>query len=92
MRRRFSVETVDTPLRVLVDDGPQLLVAEVGLAGGGDHQAAGDVLDQTDDLIGEAGHVLLADVGQQQVDHVVAALGGGALGGAGDAAAVQGLV
>ena len=65
---------------------------EVGLGGGGDHQDAGDVLRQADDLVGEAGHVLLAHVGQQQVDYIAAAGGGVALGGAGDAAAVQGLV
>ena len=65
---------------------------EVHLRGHGDHQAAGNVLCQTDDLIGEAGDVLLADVGQQQVDLVVARLGLKALSGAGDAAAEQGLV
>ena len=48
---------------------------EVRLAGHGDHQAARDVLGQTHDHVGEAGHVLLADVGQQQVDLVVARLG-----------------
>ena len=76
---------VDPP-QVLVDDGTQLGIPEVGLGGGGDHQTAGDVLGQPDDLIGEAGDVLLAHVGQQQVDEVAAALGGVALGGAGDAA------
>ena len=65
---------------------------EVLLRGHGHHQAAGDVLRQTDDLIGEAGDVLLAHVGQQQVDLIVARLGLEALRGAGDAAAVQGLV
>ena len=65
---------------------------EVLLGGHGDHQAAGDVLRQADDLIGEAGDVLLAHVGQQQVDLVVASLGLEALGGAGDAAAEQRLV
>ena len=65
---------------------------EVLLRGHGHHQAAGDVLGQADDLIGEAGDVLLADVGQQQVDLIVAGLGLEALRRAGDAAAVQGLV
>ena len=68
------------------------LAVEVLLGGHGDHQAAGDVLGQADDLIGEAGDVLLADVGQQQIDLIVARLGLEALGGAGDAAAEQGLV
>ena len=49
---------------ILVDDGAQLGVPEVGLGGSGDHQAAGNVLRQANDLVGEAGHVLLADVGQ----------------------------
>ena len=56
---------------------------EVHLRGHGDHQAARDVLSQTHDLIGEAGHVLLADVCQQQVDLIVAGLGLEALRGAG---------
>ena len=68
------------------------IAVEVHLRGHGDHQAAGNVLCQTHDLIGEAGDVLLADVGQQQVDLVVARLGLKALGGTGDAAAEQGLV
>ena len=65
---------------------------EVRLAGHGDHQATGDVLRQPHDLIGEPGDVLLADVGQQQVDLIVPRLGGAALAGAGDAAGVQRLV
>ena len=65
---------------------------KVRLRGHGDHQAAGNVLCQTHDLIGEAGDVLLADVGQQQVDLIVARLRPEALRGAGDAAAVQRLV
>ncbi len=56
------------------------------------HDAAGQILCQTGDLIREAGDVLLADVSQQQVDQVVACLGLGALRGASDTAAVQGLV
>ena len=68
------------------------IAVEVHLRGHGDHQAAGNVLCQTHDLIGEAGHVLLADIGQQQVDLIVARLGLEALSGAGDAAAEQGLV
>ena len=65
---------------------------EVLLGRHGDHQAAGDILRQADDLIGEPGHVLLAHIGQQKVDLIVARLGLEALGRAGDAAAVQGLV
>ena len=68
------------------------VAVEVGLGGHGDHQAAGNILRQADDLIGEAGDVLLADVGQQQVDLIVARLGLEALSGAGDTAAEQGLV
>ena len=79
-------------LQVLLHVGAQLLVPQVGLGGGGDHQAAGNVLRQPGDLVGIAGDVLLTDVGQQQVDDVVAALRGVPLGGAGDAAAVQRLV
>ncbi|CAN4071960.1 D-alanyl-lipoteichoic acid biosynthesis protein DltB, partial [Dysosmobacter welbionis] len=56
------------------------------------HQAARDVLRQADDLIGEPSHILLAHVGQQQVDLIVARLRPEALRGAGDAAAVQRLV
>ncbi|CAN4035567.1 DUF3995 domain-containing protein, partial [Dysosmobacter welbionis] len=65
---------------------------KVRLRGHGDHEAAGDVLGQAHDLIGEAGHVLLAHVCQQQIDLVVARLGLETLGGAGDAAAEEGLV
>lgn len=38
---------------------------EIFLGGHGDHQTAGNVLSQTDNLIGEAGNVLFTDVGQQ---------------------------
>ena len=67
-------------------------VAVISLGRLGYHQAACQILCQTSDLVREAGNVLLADVCQQQVDQVVACLGLGALRGACNAAAVQGLV
>ena len=68
------------------------VTVEVLLRGHGDHQAARDVLCKTHDLIGEAGDVLLADVGKEQINLIVARLGLEALGRAGDAAAEQGFV
>ena len=76
-------------LAVLTDDQVGL---EVLFGGHGDHQAARDVFCQSCDLVGESGDVLLADVGFQQVDLVVAGLRLVAVCGAGDAAAVHGLV
>ena len=79
-------------LEVLLDVRLELRVAVISLGRLGYHQAACQILCQTSDLVREAGNVLLADVSQQQVDQVVACLGLGALRGASDTAAVQGLV
>ena len=79
-------------LEVLLDVSVGCRVAVIRLGRLGYHDAAGQILCQTSDLIREAGDVLLADVCQQQVDQVVAALGLGALRRACNAAAVQGFV
>ena len=79
-------------LEVLLDVRLELRVAVISLGRLGYHQAACQILCQTSNLVREAGNVLLADVSQQQVDQVVACLGLGALRGASDTAAVQGLV
>ena len=65
IRRRFSVDTSFTPRRYLSMMGPSLGSRRSASGGGGDHQPTGDVLRQPHDLIGEAGNVLLARIGQQ---------------------------
>lgn len=62
---------------------------EVLFAWHGDHDTAGNVFSKTYDFIGEAGDVLFADVGKQQVNLVVPGLRGAAFAGAGKAAAKE---
>ena len=79
-------------LEVLLDVIVGCRIAVICLGRLSNHDAAGQILCQTSDLIREAGDVLLADVCQQQVDQVVAGLGLGALRRARNAAAVQGFI
>lgn len=48
------------------------------------HQTSGDIFCETDDLIREPGHILLADIGKKQVDLIIAGLCCLAFCGAGD--------
>ena len=72
---RHAVDAAEVLVNVLM----QFRMTVVCLGRQGNHRAASQILCQTSDVIREAGNVLLADVGEQQVDQVVARLGLGAL-------------
>ena len=81
---RSMVGVSHWPTRYFSTMGPIFSSARSWARRHGDHEAAGDVLGQARDLVGEAGDVLLADVGQQHVDLVVAGRHLDALVGAGE--------
>ena len=56
------------------------------------HCATGNILCQSCDLVGESGHVLLANVGQQQIDQIGAGCGLVAFCRTGDAAGIEGFI
>ncbi len=79
-------------LQVFAEEGPRVFGGEVLRGGHGGDEATGEVLREAGDLVGEAGDVVLADVGEEVVGLVIA--GGGLLGfvGGGDACPVDGFV
>ena len=75
---------------VFIDIGPDFRIPQVDFRRCRHNQAAGDIFGQADNFIGEPGDVLLAHVGQQQVDEVVARFRRFAQGRAGNAATEEG--
>ncbi len=92
MRRRFSTLTPLAAFRYFSHMDLPLSLRSQAAGRRCDYDTSGDVLRQPHDLIGEARHVLLAHIGQQQIDLIVARRGLMTFGGACDAAAVQRLV
>ena len=79
-------------LEVLLHVFSDFRILQVLLRRHGHHQAAGNIFGQTGDFVRHSGYVLFADVGQQQVDLVVAGRHLHTFGRAGDTASIQGFV
>ena len=77
---------------VLLHDRADFRIAQIFLRRHGHHQAAGNIFGQPGDLVREPGHVLLADIGQQQIDQVGSRRGRRSFGRAGDAGRIERLV
>ena len=71
--------------KVFLHDRADFRIAQILLRRHGHHQPAGNVFSQPGDLVREPGHVLLADIGQHQIDQIGSRRGRRSFGRAGDA-------
>lgn len=89
---RSSTLIPGTVAKYLREQGPGLRVVEVQLARHGGHQPAADVLGEASELVGKAGDVVLAHVGEQCVGLETSGRCRRRLVGGGDSGAIDGLV